>query len=203
MSSRRTGGHSATTAVIVVCWLVTVALGLGKVWAYVNTPGQAADAPASWPADSRLVRDPGRPTLVMLVHPHCSCSRATMGELERLMAHVHGRVTAHVLFYRPAGAAEDWTDTDLWKTAAAIPGVRVSLDGDGVEAARFGGFVSGQTFLFDTAQRLAFSGGITFARGHAGDNAGRSAVQALILGEGVSLAHTPVFGCALGRPRTS
>jgi hypothetical protein len=190
-------------AATVMCWLVAVALGLGKVWAYANTPGQAADAPMGWPADSTLARDAARPTLVMLVHPQCSCSQASMGELEKLMAHVQGQVTAHVLFYRPAGAGPEWTATDLWRIASSIPGVTVSVDDDGEESARFGGFVSGQTFLFGTDNRLAFSGGITFARGHAGDNAGRSSLQALIRGRGPASAHTPVFGCALGRPRLS
>ena len=190
-------------AATVACWLITVGLGLGKVWAYANTPGQAAEAPAGWPAGSQLARDDARPTLVMLVHPQCSCSKASMGELEKLMAHVHGKVTAHVLFYRPAGAGPDWTDSDLWRIASSIPGVAVSVDDDGREAARFGGFVSGQTFLFDTEQRLAFAGGITFARGHAGDNTGRTSVQALILQDGPASARTPVFGCALGRPETS
>lgn len=186
-----------------MCWLVTVSLGLGKIWAYANTPGQTAEAPVTWPAASQLAHEAANPTLVMLVHPQCSCSRASIGELEKLMARVYGKVTAHVLFYRPERAGSGWTDTDLWQAASAIPGVRVSVDEDGREAARFGGFVSGQTFLFAADGRLEFSGGITFARGHAGDNAGRDSLQALILGDGPASPRTPVFGCALGRPVNS
>jgi hypothetical protein len=102
-----------------------------------------------------------------------------------------------VLFYKPAGEADAWAKTDLWQSAAALPGVTVLADDDGREAQRFNSTTSGQVVLYDTAGRLLFSGGITGARGHAGDNAGRSAIVAL-LNRGVA-AHkeTPVFGCAL------
>ncbi len=53
-------------------------------------------------------------------------------------------------------------------------------DDDGAEAKRFGAETSGQTLLYDERGTLAFSGGITGSRGHAGDNAGRASLLALI-----------------------
>ena len=50
--------------------------------------------------------------------------------------------------------------------------------------------------------RLLFSGGITVARGHAGDNTGRGAIEELIDGETAVSRRTPVFGCALYNPAT-
>jgi len=185
-------------ALAVLCWLFAIGAGLQRLWAYAYTPGPAAAAPARWPAESRLPRDAHRPTLVMLLHPHCACSRASLGELAQLMAHVQDKVTVHLLFYRPVGAGPEWSQTDLWDSAAAIPGVDRRIDEEGVEAARFGGFVSGQTFLFAEDARLLFQGGITFARGHAGDNDGRQSLQALIHHRPVSTRRTPVFGCLLG-----
>ncbi len=186
---------------VALCWLVAVTAGLSRVWAYANTPGRAADAPQAWPTSSRLARDPARPTLVMLLHPQCTCSQASLGELARLMARVPGRVTAHVLFYRPPDAGPEWMQSGLRAAAEAIPGVSVSTDIDGIESEKLGGYVSGQTFLFDASGTLTFDGGITFARGHSGDNAGRDALQALIRGEAAATRGTPVFGCYLGRPR--
>lgn len=186
------------TALSVLCWLFAVGVGLTRLWAYAYTPGPAAVAHASWPEASRLPRDTAHPTLVMLLHPQCACSRASIGELAQLMAHVQNRVNVHLLFYRPIGASREWTDTDLWDNAAAIPGVTLRIDEDGVEAARFGGFVSGQTFLFGRDGRLLFQGGITYARGHAGDNVGRQSLQALIHDGQAPARRTPVFGCLLG-----
>ena len=44
---------------------------------------------------------------------------------------------------------------------------------------------------------LLFSGGITFARGHAGDNAGRTAIEACAAGQSPGYRQTPVFGCPI------
>jgi hypothetical protein len=192
------------TALAIICWLLVVGIGLKRLWAYAYTPGPEAAAPGSWPATSQLPRRATDPTLVMLLHPQCACSRASIGELAQLMAHVQGQVTVHLLFYRPVGAGSEWTDTELWDSAAAIPGVQLRIDEDGAEAARFGGFVSGQTFLFGADDRLLFHGGITFARGHSGDNVGRESLQALIRHEPAPARRTPVFGCLLGgESRTS
>ncbi|WP_449070304.1 hypothetical protein [Prosthecobacter sp.] len=113
------------------------------------------------------------------------------------MAKARGRVQAQVWFYRPAGAPEEWAHTDLWQSAAEIPGVSVAGDEGGAEAARFHATVSGQTLLYGADGRRLFNGGITSSRGHSGDNAGRAAVLALLQNEKLTGVETPVFGCAL------
>jgi hypothetical protein len=85
----------------------------------------------------------------------------------------------------------------LWGTASALPNVTVLRDDDGVEAARFGAVTSGQTLLYDANGELIFSGGITGARGHAGDNAGRRALIALLEHKEPFHRLTSVFGCSL------
>jgi hypothetical protein len=178
-------------------WLLIVGGGLSVLWGYENAPGIAAEPPHTWPADSQIQRAPDGYTLVMLVHPHCPCTRATIGELAQLMAHSQGRLTAYVLFLKPSGFSDDWEKTDLWQNAVSIPGVHAIADGDGVEARRFRAATSGQTILYDTKGRLLFSGGITESRGHSGDNAGRSAIIALVNESAVDRTETSVFGCPL------
>jgi hypothetical protein len=181
----------------VALWLVIVGSGLSVLLGYENTPAVAAEPSALWPADSQVQRTPGRATLVMVVHPHCPCTRASIGELALLMAQTQGRVVAYVLFLKPAGFADDWEKTDLWQSAASIPGVTPIVDYDGVEAGRFHANTSGQTVLYDAQGHLLFSGGITIARGHAGDNAGRSAIVSLLNTGRAEQTETPVFGCPL------
>ena len=86
----------------------------------------------------------------------------------------------YVVFLKPSSMPDGWEQTDLWKTAAALPNATVVRDDDGREAERFGAATSGQTMLYDARGSLLFSGGITGARAHAGDNAGRSAIVALL-----------------------
>lgn len=113
------------------------------------------------------------------------------------MTHAQGRLTAYVLFLKPAGFSDDWERTDLWQSAASIPGVKVLIDEDGAEARLFNSSTSGQTILYDSAGRLLFSGGITGSRGHSGDNAGRSAITSLLNAGAATRTETFVFGCPL------
>lgn len=180
-----------------VLWLFAVSSGLWVLWSYANTPGAGARPPQRWPADSQIQRAPDRATLVMLVHPQCPCSRASIGELAALMAQTRGRVTAYVLFLKPPGFSKDWEKTDLWQSAASIPGVNVITDDGGAEAQRFHAATSGQTVLYDASGRLLFGGGITGSRGHPGDNAGRSAIVSLVNTGVAERTETVVFGCPL------
>ena len=178
-------------------WLFMVAVGVGALWNYESTPGASAAAPDVWPSASRIKPDADRATLIMLAHPHCPCTRASIGELARLMTQAQGRVTAYVLFVKPAGFSDEWVQSDLWESVAAIPGVTPVMDDDGAEAALFHAKTSGQTVLYDAAGNLLFRGGVTSARGHAGDNAGRAAIVSLLTSDGTEERDTPVFGCPL------
>ena len=178
-------------------WLAAIGVGFGMLWKYQNSPGAAGVPPSQWPAVSRVEMGAGRATLVMAAHPHCPCTRASIGELALLMARCQGRVSAYVLFLKPRGFAEGWEKTDLWESAARIPGVTPVSDEDGIEAGRFNATTSGATMLYGVDGRLLFSGGITPSRGHSGDNNGRSAIVALVNGDMAAPAAAPVFGCPL------
>jgi hypothetical protein len=116
------------------------------------------------------------------------------------MAHSQGRIQAHVLFVRYDGFPDDWERASLWQTASEIPGVNVVSDPDGIEARLFNASTSGQTVLYNTDGRLVFSGGITSARGHHGDNAGESAIIAIVTAAVPAQTETSVFGCPLLNP---
>jgi hypothetical protein len=133
----------------------------------------------------------------MFAHPHCPCTRASLAELERLVARAGGAITPWIVFYKPSTADSDWEQTDLWRKAQAIPGAHVATDIDGQLAQRFGASTSGHTLVYDAGGHLAFSGGITSARGHEGDNAGRDAVIALLKAEPSETSENPVFGCPI------
>ena len=177
-------------------WLIAAAAGLSVLWRYDNAPGVAAAAPVRWPAASVLVHTSDRPTLVLLAHPQCSCTPASLAELAEVLARARTRPRTYVLFLKPEGFANDWVQSDLWKTAASIPGVALVRDDDGREARRFGSATSGQTLLYDGGV-LRFSGGITGSRSHAGDNDGRRSLVALLNGGQPDRTATNVFGCPL------
>jgi hypothetical protein len=180
-----------------VLWLGVVCVATVLMVRYSNTPQDDGAAPGSWPVESRISFDSTRPNLLMFVHPHCPCSRASLGELDRLLAEVSKPPTVRVIFVKPPGTASDWTRTDLWREASSMKYVRTYLDDRGLEAQRFHAETSGLTLLYDQAGILKFQGGITFARGHEGDNAGRTAIREFLQEGHSNLSRTPVFGCSL------
>ena len=193
-SAKRLG--RAWVAILVLVWLAVVLGGAALLQEYKATPGIAAAAPGTWPAASRIRREATRPTLVMLAHPRCACTRASIAELRRLLS-TAGDVAAHVVFVRPEGMPADWERSGTWASASEIRGVRVWADPNGVEAERFGGVTSGTVLLYDRAGALRFSGGITPARGHQGDSAGRRALLAALRNTQTPRAQSAVFGCPI------
>lgn len=187
----------------VALWLGAVAAGLGVVARYNNTAGAAAAAPDQWPSSSTMTRDAAGPTLVMMAHPLCTCTRASLAELAEIMARATHRPKAYVMFIKPGQFRKGSNLDDLWRRAASIPGVTIVRDDTGGEAALFGALTSGQVFLYDGAGRLRFSGGTTGSRGHEGDNAGRASILALLDHPEPGQRATQVFGCSLFSPGDS
>jgi hypothetical protein len=187
-------------AVAVLAWLAGVAFGMHRLWTYESTPGTKAEAPAKWPGSGRIEPVAGRATLVMFIHPLCSCTRASLAELNSILQQSGERLTAWVLVLHPKGSTGEWEKSATWSAARGLQNVRVLIDADGVEAARFGAATSGQVVLYDAKGRLQFSGGITAARGHVGTNSGEQRVVSLV-NTGVADHHEhPVFGCGLHDP---
>lgn len=182
---------------VLIVWLFSVGTGLAWLMAYDNTPGAPADASVGWPAGSTLPRDASGPTLVMLAHPRCDCTRASLGELAELLARAQQRPRTFVVFIRPGGVAAGWEKTGTFVQATRIPGVTVIRDDNGAEAERFGVSTSGQTLLYDRDGQLVYSGGITGARGKSGSNTGRTTLLELLAGAHPTRATAQVFGCSL------
>lgn len=139
--------------------------------------------------------------LVMVAHTKCACTRASLSELERVMARAGTRAEAVVVFVGPRETAR--TDVlDLRATARAIPGVRVVEDEH--EARVFAAATSGQVMLYDERGALLFQGGLTASRGHEGESAGGAFVRRFLTRAPVTTTGAPstpgasdVFGCAL------
>jgi hypothetical protein len=77
----------ATLLTVTLLWLSIAGAGLWTLCGYENAPGIAAEAPHQWPTESKIARPFDKATLVMLVHPHCPCTRSSIGELAEIMAH--------------------------------------------------------------------------------------------------------------------
>lgn len=189
---RRAGATGAAVAI----WLALASVGFAALMVHALTPGAALAVGAGWPSHSRLAFEPQCLNLLVFAHPRCPCLPATFEELSAIRAARPGRVLAvTVVFCKPAETPVGWERTQAWHTAEAMPGVRVVRDDDGAEAHLFGAATSGYALLYDDAGRLLCRGGITGARAHVGENAGRQAF--LESASDLLTRTTPVFGCPL------
>ncbi|MCI0650502.1 MAG: RedB protein [Planctomycetes bacterium] len=184
-------------ALLVVPWLVLLVLGFLWVVRYEHTPGVHGDYSGTWPEGSGIPLAAGRHTLVKFCHPRCSCSAASIRELARAAAKAGDGLAAIVVFVDVFGLGERLHEAALWREAAAIPGVRILADAAGREAKLLAARTSGHAFLVDPRGSILFSGGITAARGHEGDNAGAGAIISFVRTGHSQVGATPVFGCSL------
>lgn len=197
---------------VVALWGLLVGAGTVGLWRHqtgaavarptvpLNLPVVAASLLPERPAD--------RPLLLLFAHPRCSCTRASLNELARIIAQCPELAPVKVIFSveTPPGTPAKqidalWHESALRNSARAMRGVEVIRD-DGFQLARkFGVNTSGHVLLYDERGRLEFSGGITASRGHEGWSDGRSAITNRD-GRQPSAAcfATPVYGCSLITP---
>jgi len=179
--------------IFIAAWIGVLGWGTRSLMVFDRTPGQSGPVFTKWPSTAPLRLGRLIPTLLLFAHAKCTCSGASLDELAQIMVRSQGRVEAHVFLYRPV--ASGWLEGALWHKAQAIPGVQVSWDEGGIEARRFSAFTSGDTLLWSPTGELWFRGGLTQARGQAGDNPGRSAILSWLLTGSAPMKQTPVFGC--------
>lgn len=184
-------------ALFFLSWLTVVIGGLVGFTSYQSQPGEVQSAPPHWPGDDALELGAAPHHLLFFAHPGCPCTRASLAELERLLARHPDAFSTTVLILDHSRRIPGFTETALVKRAREIHGVRVQLDPEGALRRRFGVLTSGQVLLYSGAGELEFSGGLTASRGHEGASAGSAILELLARGETPPRRVTDVFGCPL------
>lgn len=204
--ARRARFIRVAVVTFVVLWSAAVVAGVQWIWSYKGTPGSQSSAPARWPGSPLLNADSQRATLMMFVHPLCVCTRASLAELREALDATGSSSAVWIVLLSPHGLAQAWDETKTWdetniaEIARRIPEATLVTDLEGVEADRFGASTSGHVVVYDRAGKLAFSGGITGARGHIGDNVGRRGLMVALRGGSAHAHEHPIFGCGLDDP---
>jgi hypothetical protein len=181
-------------------WGVVLAVGLALQASYDARPGDEISAARHWPAASQLSRSANHPTLLIFVHPHCPCTSATLAELRQFLDTSRASADITIVLPQPQQASADFCDEPRARLEAAWPEAQVVVDRRGIETHLFQTTTSGHLLVYDPEGHLRFSGGITIARGHRGDNPGLKSLAAALVScqeQTPTIATFPVFGCAL------
>lgn len=184
--------------VVVAAWLGAATGGFVLANAYSARPGASAEAPRWWPRESLIVRREGRTTVVLFVHPLCPCTRATLRELQRILARGTTPLDVAVVL---AGAPREHSvsGTDDAVVREVLPSAKLLVSED--EARVFSARTSGQVLAYDEHGALVFAGGIISARGHEGPSRGGDDLLRIARGERPMRSQSRVFGCALEGPK--
>ena len=169
-------------------------LSLGGVFFLMNYAGQAGAPVVSigeWPSQSKLDHSKNF-HLIMFLHPGCSCSKASLAELSRLMSEAP-ELSAQIVVMKSPKLEKLFHENALIKQAKIIPRTKIIYDQDGAEAHLFKAETSGLTHLYSQST-LVFAGGLTMARGHEGESVGKQAILSFLKGK-ESHSKSLVFGC--------
>ena len=93
-----------------LAWLTCVLAGFYAITAYELTPGPDTSLSDVYPSGA-AERPADCWSLVMFIHPRCSCSRASVDELARVVEQARVPLSVTVWFFRPAGQSDDWART--------------------------------------------------------------------------------------------
>ena len=196
MTASLTAGKITLIAWSAIAWVACIAAAFAYLNRYSSIPGAAFDAKQSACEFLASMRQPGRPVILVAVHPRCPCTDATLAELGDLLARSAGRCDAIMLEFQPLNPASDWPKSATSRTLGGVP-VRVVADPAGQLAEKIGAHTSGHLVLVDKAGEIRFRGGITLSRGHRGRSPAQDAMLATIMGREPALTKASVFGCAL------
>lgn len=180
-----------------VLWTAAVVGGFAVAMIHERTHAPDHPVATCWPKGSICQPPADNPMLVVFIHPKCPCTRASLEEITHLNRRCGDQLEMQFVFLQPHDASWRSEETEHWRTVRNLNAGRSVVDTAGLEHRRFNATTSGEVFLFTTNGQLAFHGGVTVGRGHAGESAGRLAIEAIVKKSLSPLNRAPVFGCAL------
>jgi len=190
-------GRSTACVVGLSLWLAALVGWSASFTQYKGQAGSIGAVAEHWPTACGLEPASQGPTLLMFVHPRCPCSRASLAELEMALPRLPVSRQVTVVFYSPLPSPAGWRSGDIVERAAAIEGLATVWDEGSTLATRFGAQTSGHVLLYDPSGRLRFTGGITPARGHEGDNRGRALLEQAAAEDRSEILTAAVYGCPI------
>ena len=185
-----------------VAWMCAVATGLGLLTDYSAQPGEIGESPKTWPTESPISRNKDGFTVLIAVHPRCPCTRATVDELEGVLAKSETAPRTIALIFEPLDedsidTNEEFSRTSISAKLSKLPGVELIADPGSLIAQSFGAMTSGHTLVYSPDGSLVYSGGLTPTRAHTGPNTGSSTLTSLFNGDQPIAQLAPVYGCPL------
>lgn len=186
--------------------VLAVALGWYQLIHFSSTPGAQFAAPARWPGEIPLSRAAGLPLLLVFVHPRCSCTPATLRQLDTTLESTQAAVQVALVVYGSKALSPEAANPRALVSEPSSPArllhapAQIVSDPGGLLARRFGAATSGEIVLYAADGRLLFQGGITPMRSEVGAGPGADALSNALTTGAAQLRQASVFGCPIFLP---
>lgn len=195
--------HQPASRIFLMALSALWCLGVFAGFTWLTTYAATAGKPATPPKQIQLTpfsQVSSNEQLLVFLHPHCSCSQATLHELDRVLASVAHKPDVHI-FFADVREHDSIKTSALWQQAQLIDDAKISIDENDL-AQQLSVHTSGGMLLYNMDGKLLFNGGITASRGHEGDNAGKAQLVNALKTSLDTSSQAAVFGCALSSPST-
>jgi len=180
-----------TTGLLMFC------LGIWQLYAFSTTPGDHTVV-QSWILQDKLPLKHQLASLVVLIHPKCSCSTATLKEVERLKIGLKDKLDVKLVFISYGDKSKNWYQGPVWDLAVSMKkNVSIVLDNDGQILKTLGTKTSGTAYLVGPDLKVVFQGGLTPIRGHEGATSGQAFIASWVKGNTKSSLIQKIFGCGV------
>ncbi len=188
------------TVTAIAIWLILTALVYARMMRFDTQPGvEAIRIPARWPSDlaspAGLHLADQKLTLVVFLHPKCTCSSSTLAQIAKLQAQFPEKFATELVLWTPLNAESSWTLLPP-PEHGTLTNYQVVLDPGGQLSKRFDAHTSGQTYIYDVIGQLRFAGGLTSYRANSEDGPAYSSLTKVIQGADAP-KKLPVYGCSL------
>ena len=197
MSERHLRSSSIKVIIGLSLWTFLSLYGFFYLLQYDHKESAYANISQDFPKEWLPLPPENKKAVVLNLHPHCPCSKASLREYQRIISRYSQQVVPTVVFYKPEGKLDSWVHGDLYHNISNY-NIHKVIDEDGRRMEEVGIMTSGHVLVYDDCGKLLYQGGITASRGHEGTNRGSLQVEAVIAGSSpLHQQHFPVFGCEI------
>ncbi|WP_446742142.1 hypothetical protein [Silvibacterium acidisoli] len=184
------------TRVFLPVAVLATALCWWSIFRFGATPGGQLNAPGHLPAAAPF-HATGAPVLLVFVHPGCTCTHATLEELDDTLNGYTKTLQVVLVVYHSAATERAGLTLEFTPRSWLHRDFRVVSDDKGMLSKQFGVQTSGEIVLYGRNGQMLFQGGVTPERAHVGASKGRDALERALFREDRQGGMTQVFGCPI------
>lgn len=151
-------------SVIISIWVGSIIWSTKAMLIFQFTPGKMGKVFNDFPQKSKLVLDQTLPTLILFLHPKCTCSKASVEEIKIIKSSIKKEFKLIAVVQTASLKLTDELEK-LKEELSTLPHSTIVNDSYSFETNLFSVKTSGQIYIYSSFGELIYTGGSTSSRG--------------------------------------